>query len=85
MAKAFDVRKTAITLGLVFALYHLGWAVFVAAGGSGFVNWVASVHFISSPVATSAFDVATLIVGMISAFIDGAVIGAVFAYIYNRL
>jgi len=85
MAKTFDVRKTAITLGLVFALCHLGWAVFVAVGGSGFLNWVMSTHFISTPFATSAFDVVTLITGLISAFIDGAVIGAVFAYIYNKL
>ena len=85
MAKTFGVKKTAITLGLVFALYHLGWALLVAIGGSSFVNWVMSIHFISSPFATSAVDAVTLIVGMVSAFIDGAIIGAVFAYIYNRI
>lgn len=85
MAKTFGVKKTAITLGLVFALYHLGWAVLVAIGGSGFVNWITAIHFISTPLATSTFDLATLIIGLVAAFIDGAITGAVFAYIYNRL
>ena len=85
MAKTFNVKKTAITLGLVFALCHLAWAVFVVIGGSSFVNWTAAIHFISTPFATSTFDLVTLIIGLISAFIDGAIIGAVFAYIYNKL
>lgn len=85
MNEKCDVRKAAITLGLVFALYHLLWIVLVAMGGSDFVNWVAGMHFVWVPYTALAFDIVTLIIGLVGAFVLGAVTGAVFAYIWNSL
>jgi len=46
MAATFDIRKSAVTLGLIFSICMLVWDLLVAVGGSGFVNWVMGEHFI---------------------------------------
>ena len=81
----FDVKKAALALGLLFAVWHLGWVLAVAIFGQGFVEWTMSMHFISMPIPVAAFDFVTLLVGVICAFICGALTGAIFALIWNKL
>jgi len=85
MAATFDIRKSAVTLGLIFSICMLVWDLLVAVGGSGFVNWVMGEHFISTPLATAPFSLLTLIMGIIRAFIIGGIIGAGFAYVYEKV
>ena len=81
----FDVKKTALVLGLLFAVWHLGWVLAVAIFGNSFVEWTMSLHFISMPIPIAAFDFVTLLIGVVSAFICGALTGAIFALIWNKL
>ncbi len=81
----FDVKKTALTLGIVFAAWHLGWVLAVLVFGQGFMNWILALHFMLLPMPLAAFDIVTLIVGVVAAFLCGAVTGAIFAYVWNWL
>ena len=85
MAKTLDTKKTAISLGLVFAFWQLCSALLIVAGGSTFVNWVSSLQFIATPLAVAPFNLVSLIIGVIVAFVEGAVLGAIFAYLYEML
>ncbi len=85
MAGTFDMKKAAITLGLVFALGMLVWDLLVAAGGSMFIKLVEGMHFISTPLATAPFDFIMFVAGIICAFIMGAIAGAIFVYIYEKI
>jgi hypothetical protein len=88
MAEKFfkcNVRKSGLTLGLVFALYHFTWSILIALFGTDYLKWIENLHFVSAESNAMAFDPFTLLVGVICAFILGGATGAVFAYIYNRI
>jgi hypothetical protein len=85
MAEKLDVKKVALTLGIVFAAWHIGWALAIAVLGSGFLNWVMGLHFISMVVPIAPFDIVTLLIGAISAFLCGAITGAIFVFVWNKL
>lgn len=80
-----DVRKTGLSLGVVFALYHLLWVLATMLMGTSFLKWVTSIHFISISYSVMAFDLMKLFLGLVTAFLLGLVLGVVFAYVYNRL
>jgi len=80
-----DIKKSALALGLLFAVWHLGWLLAVAVFGNAFVEWTMDMHLISLPIPIAPFDFITLVIGVISAFICGALTGAVFALIWNKL
>ncbi len=80
-----NLKKAAITLGVVFAAWHLGWALAILLLGSGFLNWMMSLHFLSLAIPIAPFDLVTLVVGVIAAFLCGAITGAIFAYVWNML
>ncbi|MDP3742201.1 MAG: hypothetical protein Q8R15_02700 [Candidatus Micrarchaeota archaeon] len=81
-----NVKKTAITLGTFAALLHAVWVVVVALGfGQAVTNWKLSMHFISLPVTVTQFDAVSAILLVVMAFIGGAVAGAMFAKIWNKI
>ena len=81
-----SVKKTAIALGAFAALLHLVWSVVVALGlAQGLVNWRLGMHFISLPVTVTQFDALNAILLIVLAFIGGAVVGLVFATIWNKI
>ena len=85
MAGKLNVRKASLGLGLLFAVWHVGWALSVVFLGSEFVTWIMSLHFVSMVVAVAPFDIVTLIIGAIGAFVCGSITGAIFAFIWNKL
>lgn len=85
MAEKLNLKKAAITLGIVFAAWHLGWVLSILVLGSPFLNWIMSLHFISMALPIAPFDLATIITGVIGAFLCGAITGAIFAYVWNML
>ncbi|MEW5996087.1 MAG: hypothetical protein AB1657_00635 [Candidatus Micrarchaeota archaeon] len=76
-------KRAAISLGLLFAVLHVIGIVLIAATGGGIVGWWHSVHFLSMAYTVAAFDIVTFIVGLVGAFVTGAVIGWLFAFIWN--
>lgn len=85
MVDKCDIRKAGLTLGVVFALCHLGWTILVLLFGKPFLSWIAGMHFISVSYSPMPLDFHVLIMGIVLAFASGAVIGSVFAYIYNKI
>ncbi|MBS3060466.1 MAG: hypothetical protein J4432_03070 [DPANN group archaeon] len=77
-------KKAAIALGSVYGLYHLVWGVLVTFGG-GFLPWFLAKHFIQVSATAAPFDLVTLILGVVSAAIVGAITGWVFAWIWDKL
>ena len=83
---ALNVRKTALAVGSFAALLHVVWAVVVALGfGQAVTDWKLSMHFINLPVIIAPFDAMSAILLIVMAFIGGAVVGAVFAKIWNKI
>jgi len=80
-----NVKKAAVTLGVVFAAWHIGWVLAIVILGSGFLNWVMGLHFISMAIPLAPFNIVTLVVGAVSAFLCGAITGAIFAFVWNAL
>ena len=78
--------KAAISVGAVFGVWHLMWVTLVAAGAAKPVmDFVFKLHFIQFDYALMPFAVstATMLVGLTSAI--GAMLGLVFALVWNWL
>ena len=80
----FSVKGMALTLGLVWgglAMFLTGLANLIWSGyGQSFLEVMASVY--PGYHATASFG--QVIVGTLYGIVDGAVAGAVFAWVYNR-
>ncbi len=86
MTGSLDVKKTAFASGILLGLWHLMWSLLVAAGiAQSLYNWILALHFISLPLVITAFDMGTAITLVVVTTITGAVIGAVFAWLWNNL
>lgn len=87
MAMEISEKRAAISLGLLFAVLHIVWVVLVTATGGGMMGWCQSIHFLTTGAAYTAlpFDLLTFIVGIVGAFIVGAVVGWLFAFIWNKM
>jgi hypothetical protein len=81
---ALNPRKTALTLGTVFALYILAWSLFIMFGGQAGLDWLMSIHFIQGMQAAPV-TIGRLIASLIYHFIIGSILGWVFATVWNKL
>ena len=79
----FDVKTTALTVALLWgvgAMFGTGLANLIASGyGQAFLDAMASLY--PGYMATPSFG--QVIVGALYGLLDGAVTGAVFAWLYN--
>ena len=81
-----SVKKTALVLGSFAALLHLIWSLLVALNlAQGLLNFRLEMHFINLPLIVTPFDPVNAALLVIIAFIGGAVIGTVFAMIWNNM
>ena len=80
-----DVKAVAISLGLIWgvlAIFLVGLENMIWAGyGQAFLDLTASLY--PGYKATASFG--RVIVGMLYGLVNGAIAGALFAWIYNRL
>ncbi len=85
MCDRIEVKTAALSLGAFAFLVHLLWVLAVAAGfGQALGNWRFSLHFVSMQFAVMPFDFVNAIALLITAFILGAVAGALFATLWNH-
>ena len=78
--------NTAITLGSVMGLWHLGWSLMVRSGvAKPVLDYVLGLHFLNIQYELAPFSVVTAITLVALTFAIGAVIGLVFALIWNWL
>lgn len=82
----FNKNQTGLTLGTLSGLMHLLWVIAVALGmGQVLANWSHNAHFLTDMHSLGAFNFGTAVVGVISAWVSGYVIGWVFAMLWNWL
>jgi hypothetical protein len=78
--------KAALAVGIVLGLYHLMWVTLVALGlAKPFMDWVLRLHFISFSYDMHPFDVVTAATLIGLTFTIGALVGLVFALVWNWL
>jgi hypothetical protein len=77
----FDVKAFALTCGLIwgFGLFFLTWWIIAFDGPTGEVTLIGRLY--------RGYTISAIgsLVGMIWAFFDGLIGGAIFAWLYNRL
>jgi hypothetical protein len=79
-------KKVALAFGKTVGLIHLVWAVFVGLGwAQGIIDFSMWAHMVSAPVTVQAFDISAALAVIIVASLIGAVVGYVFALLWNRL
>ncbi len=81
MAEKLNTKKLALTLGILSGLLHTLGVLFI----SQLMRYWTWVHFITFQYTTQPFSFGIFVVGIITAFLAGAVIGWLFALIYNKL
>lgn len=78
--------KAATAVGAVVGLFHLVWALLVAAGGAKpLMDFVLRLHFIRLEFDIAPFDLGTAAALVALTFAVGYVFGLVFALVWNRL
>ncbi len=86
MEMKLRVRDVALSLGILFAIIHAAFITLVVSTNGSIVAWGMSEHFFTIPgINATPFDAVTAVYGIVEAFVGGAVIGAVFAVIWNRV
>ncbi len=80
------VNATGAVLGLVIGGVHLVWALLVAAGvAQPVIDFIFRLHFIRPVYVVEAFDPLRAVVLVLLSGASGYVIGAAFAFLWNRV
>jgi hypothetical protein len=78
--------RAAVSVGTVLGAWHLMWVILVAVGGAKAVmDFVLSLHFIQLDYRLAPFALSTAITLVGLTFAIGAVMGLVFALVWNWL
>jgi hypothetical protein len=85
MTEKLNPKKLGLAMGIFFALVHLIWVIGVAIGIEGFLEWILLLHSIQLDIVLTNVVVLNAVLLVIITFIDGFIIGAVFALIYNYI
>ena len=84
--KRINPIKAALAVAIVLGLYHLIWVMLVAAGcAKPIMDFVLRLHFIRINYEIAPFDGVTAASLVAVTFALGAVIGLVFALVWNWL
>jgi len=85
MVMKLDEKQTAVSLGLLFAAIYAAWVVLVGVGfGQTLLNLRLSTMFVTGlTLGLTQITAVTVVIGLLCAFIIGAIIGWVFAEIWN--
>ena len=78
-------KKTATAVGCFVATLALIRMIVLAIGGQSFINWAMSLHFVSVPLTVIPFSLVTAIVSIAVHWIVGALVGLLFATVWNRV
>lgn len=82
-----NVKRAALTLGILFGILHLVGVLLIVLSNGGILGWKLAMHHVQlgAPVSALPFNIVSLIIGTVVAFVGGAVVGALFAYIWNAM
>ena len=78
--------KAAISVGAVFGVWHLMWVSLVASGvAKPILDLILKLHFLEFDYSLAPFAVSTAIVLVGLTFAIGAILGLIFALVWNWL
>ena len=80
MTEELSVKKVALSTGLLFPV---GYIIGVIALLSGLMKYWLQLHFVSIEYTIQSFSLWSLLVGILVAFVFGAVAGGLLATLYN--
>ena len=83
MAK-LNANKVALALGCVVAVWVLLWTIVLALGGQAFFGWLLRMHFVSG-LTLQSVTVGAAVTSIIYHFVVGAVLGWIFATVWNKV
>ena len=78
--------KAALSVGIVLGLWHLAWVTMVALGvAKPVLDYILRLHFLQFDYALAPFAISTAATLVAITFAIGALIGLVFALVWNWL
>ncbi len=78
-----SVKKVSVTTGIVAATMHTVGVIAIQLGVLNYVEWV---HFVTEEgMGVKAISATPLILGIVTAFVIGSIVGAFFAWVYNKV
>jgi hypothetical protein len=80
MADKLNAKKVALSLAIVSGLLH---AIGVLLLQAGLVNYWQWAHFVNVQYSVGQFAIGTFIVGIVTAFVIGYIVGLIYASVYN--
>lgn len=84
--RRLNPAKVAISVGVVFGVWHLMWVTLVATGvAKPILDLILKLHFLQFDYALAPFLVSTAITLVGLTFAIGAVLGLLFALVWNWL
>ncbi len=79
-----STSKTALTLGLLSALWHVGWSLLVSMGfAQKLLDAIYRVHFMNNPITVSGFSIIRAGKLVALAFVMAYAMGWIFAILWN--
>lgn len=76
-------NQVGLTLGLFAALVHLVWLIAVSFGIQKFMDWILLLHSIRLDLVLLPVNWMNSIALIVIAFVDGYILGWLFAAVYN--
>ena len=73
-------KKVAITLGIVFAVFHTLGVLLIQ---KGLLDYVSKIHLVSFQYSVQPWNWAVFAQGVVTALVGGLVVGWVFATVWN--
>lgn len=81
-----SIAKTAMAVGTVFAAWHTMWVVLVGVGwAQAFLNFILELHFLKIDFQLAPYSAFTALSLIAITFCLGALMGAIFAVVWNWL
>lgn len=78
--------KVALTLGVLFGGFHLGWSILVALNlAQSLLDFIFSVHMLANPYQVTGFDVIKAGILVAVTFAVGYAVGYIFANVWNKV
>ena len=77
-----ETKRVALTLGIVFAIFHTIGVLLLQTGMASYTKWV---HLIDFQYTIQPFSAVPFIAGIITAFIIGNIVGWLFVTIYKKV
>ncbi len=81
---SLNVKKTALVVGLSAAILYAFWAILIGIGGTGYFKIWQKIHLVAVSTVPE-FSVGYALLGLIWHFVAGALAGALFAWLWNKI